>query len=310
MHYTDYLIEEYSEPIRQNYLELNIPGWRLNFLAQRWDYFPGGWQYPGKLSEEEWAHNRRLLVKAGKDVDFDKEADIISHVKGGYRVWLTFRDTDGIERKIDVFISENDSHGVPNGTRKIDDRSPEMTKVWDRVLSGQLTKPEVGLLMDLAGALQDRHGARTPESRLQFIMNGSVIENALLDAAKEVGVKTVVLDTYSQYFYKGSPGNTADFMMLFENFPVLIDAKLVKNIDESPVLQEAHNAQYLICYEFTTKKFITLKTGKECPIDLFKNKEYEEFINRATEIMHEQEKPFIRINSIDVDTGKIDYTRF
>lgn len=313
MNYTDYLIQEYNEytePIRQNYLELNIPSWRLNFLAQHWKYFPGGWQYPGKLSQEDWEYTRDVLVNTGKNVKFDKEADIISHVKDGYRVWLCFYDADGIARKIDVFISEKDSHGVPNGTRRIDSRSPEMTKVWERVLTGQVTPDEARLLVDLASALQDRHGSRTPEAKLQYIMNGSIIEQALLEAAKDCGIKSVVLDTYGQFFYKGSPGNTADFTLFFDMFPVLIDAKLVKNIDESPVREEAHNAQYLICYEFTTKKFITLKTGKECPIDLLKSKEYEEFINRATEIMHEQEKPFIRINSIDVETGKIDYTRF
>lgn len=313
MNYTDYLIQEYddyTEPIRQNYLELSITSSRLHVLAQGWKYFPGGWQYPGKLSQEDWEYARAVLVNTGKNVKFEKEADIIYHAKYSYRVWLCFYDADGIARKIDVFISEKDSHGVPNGTRRIDSRSPEMSKVWERVLTGQLLQDEARLLLDLASALQDRHGVRTPTAKLQYIMNGSVVEQVLLEAAKDCGIKSVILDTYGQFFYKGSPGNTADFILFFDMFPVLVDAKLVKNIDESLVREEAHNAQYLICYEFTTKKFITLKTGKECPIDLLKSEEYKEFINRATEIMHEQEKPFIRINSIDVNTGKIDYTRF
>ena len=310
--FTDNLIQDYSN-IRNNYLELNIPSWRLNFLAQnQWRYYDqqsGRVAYPGKLSKEEWEEALQKFIAAGKQVRVEPEAEIIYNLPKSYVIWLEFYDSTGAKCKIDVLIGKTDSHGQSNGTRKIDPRCPKVATVRKAIINESLSVEELAQLADIVSTRPTKGDMSSIEKKIQYKLNGSVIEDVFKDSAEDLGIKVDELDPYNEYFYKGSPGNLADFDVHFKDGTIRVDIKLIGSEDTSIVEADAHDAQFLVCWDWRDQEFIT-KQVNQSNIDITTIPIYNSIIEAAAQKLKNGYGPLININSINLNTGKIEYTIF
>ena len=306
--FTDELIKDYTPAVRQNYVELSpsFTGKLLQWFANKMVYYPSEHPYPGKLSQEEWEEALRLLKEAGPSIQFEKEAEIIYNNPKSYVLWLIFKDINGNKHKIDIQLPKATKNGS-NGERKIDVRSPLVDELRQDILNGYIEPSKLAIIQDIAEAQPNKPGIETVEKKVQYKVNGTLVEDALEQAAAEENVKLAVLDPYSKYYYKGSPGNIADFDIYLDAGTVRFDAKLVKNGLTSEVRSESHDASYLVCYSINAKDFIIEKAA-ECEIDLANDPQFKNILARAKEILKNAD--IIGIKSFDYDTGKVDFRIF
>ena len=305
---TDELINDYS-PIRQNYIEFSpkVTGKLLQWFAEKsWAYYESTKSYPGKLTKDEWEETLNLFKEAGPNVQFDKEAEIIYNNPKSYVIWLTFKDINGNEHKLDVLIpkaTQNES----NGERKIDGRCPKVDDLRQDVLAGYIEPSKLAIVKDIADAQPNKPGIETPEKKVQYKINGSTVEKALEQAAAELNIKMNILDPYSDYYYKGTPGNIADFDIYLEHGVVRFDAKLVKTAITETTKKEAHDAAYLVAYCIDSKDFVVEQVA-DCEVDLANDLQFKNMLVIAKKLLESAQ--IIGINSFDYQTGKIDFWLF
>lgn len=306
--FTDKLINDYIPVVRQNYVEFSpqFTGKFLQWLANKIVYYPSTKPYPGKLSQEEWEKTLNLLKEAGPTVQFEKEADIIYNNPKSYVLWLVFNDINGNKHRIDIQVPKA-TRNESNGERKIDNRSPFVDELRQDILNGYIEPSKLIIIKDIADAQPNKTGIETVEKKVQYKLNGALVEDALEQAAKEKGVKIDKLDPYGNYYYKGTPGNIADFDIFLNAGKVRIDAKLVKNEITTVTRSESHDASYLVAYSINTKDFIIEKVA-ECEVDLANDLQFKTILIRAKEIL--KSAPIIGINNFDYETGKVNFWLF
>lgn len=303
--FTDELSKDYTPAVRQNYVEFNpsFTSRLLQWFADKMVYYSSGRPYPGKLNQEEWEETLRLLKEAGPNVQFEKEAEIIYNNPKSYVLWFTFKDINGNKHRIDIQLPKATKNSS-NGERKIDPRSPLVDDLRQAILNGYIEPSKLAIIKDIAEAQPNKPGIETVEKKVQYKVNGTLVEDALEQAAAKENVKLDILDPYGKYYYKGTPGNIADFDIYLNAGKVRFDAKLIKNTFTEGTKNEAHDASHLVGYSISTKEFIVEKVA-DCEVDLANDPQFKNILAKAKEIL--KDAPIVCINSFDYETDKVDF---
>ena len=303
--------------IRNNWLELKINLYEIKMQVSSANYYPKG-SYAGKLSEQDWTKTKDLFLELynHKQLKVLPEAEIIStlHTENGktkYVVWLEFIDTATNNiYKLDVPIWKTNYDGNRINERHIDNNCPLVETVRNAILNNEMTAEDLETLIDIVNSRPDKL-VKTPEGKVQYKLNGSLAEDIAVITANEVGLNlSDDLDPYNKYFYKGSPGNLSDFDITLDNGKkVRVDIKLIKSDDTSKVEKDAHDADYLICYNFNANRLVVKKVKDSCQIDLLADELFKKFMQKypvnAKNIL--SKTPLIQINSFNLETGKVDW---
>lgn len=278
-------------------------------MAERWSYYPNS-AYQGALPFAEWTAERDLLVSLGDKAQISREADIAMTNSKAYVVWLTFRDLDGNDHHIDGSIWKTTFDGEPNGIRHIDSRSPFVADVRRRAEFGDpFSSEELSDIIDILSSRSNKI-VSSAELKLQYKLNGTVIEDAFKEAcSRSRSVSSCIeLDPFGNRIYKGSPGNLSDFEVVFCSHRLRIDVKLIKSADPAIVKLAAHDANVLICYDWSDDKVIVTA---EKPLDdgfaIAESEGFAEFCQEFKMVVHEtlKHEPFLRIVKIDTESNKI-----
>lgn len=294
--------------VENNYLDLAIKPSELVWQANnRWKYFGGGWQYPGKLTEEEWNEARQAFIDAGDHVQIDKKADIIKNLADVYTVWLGFTGADSAHYKIDVPIWKKNFKGSSNGDRRIDPRCPTVNDTRKKIIDRAITPEETLILEDILNSRPDFAHVDTIEEKLQYKLNGSVVETAFKYALRKLNIPFKELDTYGDYIYKGSPGDLADFDIGLDRIVYRVDTKLIKSTDTSGVKKLAHDADILITYSIDAQDVIVDIMNSKFDY-VVETEKFKELVQTLKDEMNSYDKPFIRIKSINTLTGEVEYS--
>lgn len=301
-------------PIRNNYVKLSLTAEELQDMAKHAEFYSGTDlnAYRGKLSRAEWLALRDEFVNLGENTVVDPEAEIIYNSYDHYTVWLRFIGKDGAWKQFELMIPKaKDSNGIETA-RMVDERCMKTGLIYNKLRAGQLTKEEMTELLDIVTAT----GAKYLDSkilRIQYKINGYIVEKAVERAAKDLGLTCIELDPYGDLFYKGTPGNLSDFKIYFDNTPVKVEVKLIQKGITEAVRNAAHNAQVLVCYSLSKKQFIA-EQFSNCPIDLLNNPEFIALLQKATinlrNIADNTGGPFISLTEFNPDTGKISFNLF
>lgn len=306
--YTDKLIEEYMTELSPHWVELSIEPWRFNYLAQNW-ICPKNADNRQILSEEDWEKEKQAFLQMGKNVNVSKQAEICltyynkQYNSTSYLVWLNFIGPDGSIHTIDAWIAEKGKTAT-NAIKHIDERSPKCADILEMIKETGYIPAKIAKLLQTIGATT---WEGTAESKVQSKLNSFIQENIFEDTLKELGIEYKKLDVFGDYLYRGDPGSLSDFDIIIDGIITRVDLKLLSN-ESKLVDQKFHDADMLISSSWQDAHIDFYRIFGEPSIeekDIFK-----QLLTTFSLNQKNKGQCFIRINSIDGETGKVDFVMF
>jgi hypothetical protein len=305
-HFTDLLVEEYTDQLQNHWVDLNIEPWRYNYLAKKWKC-PKDSDNRAILPEAEWNEKLKLFLDCGTTVKVDKKAEICRTSYGqygtSYLVWLTFLDRESNEHTIDVWISEY-GKTTKNAEKYIDSRSPLCQDVYDSILKTSSISPEIARLLPTIGS---KTWTGSTETKVQKKLNSNTQQDIFEKAAKECGVTLVKLDKFDDRLYRGDPGCLADYDLIIDNYKARVDLKLLKS-NSTISDQKPHDAALLISSEYQTAEVAYHRVCGNVGIET--TQKFQELLAAFKKNLLLAGSCFLHINKIDLETGMVDYVLF
>ena len=315
--YTDTLINLTEEviPLRNNFVAIEeIPTWRWKYMAENWKC-PTNDRTRAILSAQDWELERTCFLNNLDTCTIENTADIIStsHSKKfgntSYLIWLVFKTADGAEHMLDVWMPES-GKSARNVVKHIDDRSPTCQSVLDQILnSGQIDLSTARLLPDIGSITWEG----TTETRVQKKLNSYIQTKIFMDTVQELSEKLNLdisvhqLDAFDDFLYKGDPGSLADIDLTINGQTERVDLKLLKDLD-TLTSQKAHDATMLIGSNWKTANVTYLRLTGDPTIE--NTSTFKLLLNTFKKNLIKAGACFIHIDKIDLNTGKVDFSKF
>ena len=264
------------------------------------------------MSADNWEKERQALLAYGNNLLINTKALLCGtfHNKNtGYLVWLEFTGPDRVMHKLDCFINDSDCEVI-----KVVDGIDCETVYADIINNGSIN-PSVARKLNSIGSITWQGSA---EAKTQYKLN-SFREQKCFEkvAAKCPFVELKQLDCFDNFLYRGDPGCLADYdlTLILKNGARLttrVDLKLLNDLSTIADQQKkAHDAELLIASALLTPE--TQGYWVKAPshaIHIENTEEFQKFMRLFEEELAKESPQYIKIHSIDTDTGRVIYDFF
>lgn len=290
----------------------------LDHAKTRWKFpkFKNDTQY----TEADWTEAYNAFLNYGEQVQICRTAELCTtFYKYGtcFLIWLSFTGPDQQEHRIKIYMPEY-YHNIHFAMKIVD--GIQCNFIYNAIVNTGYIPVRFARKMQDVGSVK---WSGTAESRNQLKLNSAIDQKIFEYVVKEHSKATLKqLDPFDDYLYKGDPGKLADYDLILplKNGSVIqtrIDLKLLKDVEDATLqVQNPHDAELLICSSiFEPSKVRYLRVANLERADKVEETEefkmlIETFSKALDELTHIPGSRYIKINHIDMNTGKVDFTYY
>ena len=286
---------------------LDIPA--LLSKALTW-YCPNFKENRRILSAINWEKERQALLAYGNNVIITTRAQLHGTFYNdsiSYLIWLEFTGPDQVNHKLDCFIDET----VGDITKVVD--GIECETIYTDIITKGYIDPSVARKLNSIGSITWQG---TPEYKTQYKLNSSRQQKCCEKAAELCPfVVLKQLDCFDDYLYRGDPGCIADYdlTLLLDDGTRLttrVDLKLLSKL-HTIADQKAHDAELLLASAlFTSDTQGHWVKAPSHATHIENTKEFQKFMELFEKELAKAAPQYIKIHSIDPNTGKVIYDFF
>ena len=312
-----YLSNEDTTAFENQYIVLTMPLNTILWFAKNQWKCPKHAEHRQILSALDWQKEREALLAYDTNLKINTKAQLCStyHTQGtSYLVWLEFTGPDSAVHKLDCYINEKSRDGKTTYAIKVVD-GIECETVYTEIIAKGYINPAVARKLNSIGSITWDGSA---ESKTQYKLNSFCEQKCFEKAAAACPfVELRQLDCFDDFLYRGDPGSLADYdlTLILENGTKLttrVDLKLLNNLDTiKDQTKKAHDAELLLAASLLTPDTdgYWVKPPKHA-VRIEHTKEFQIFMQLFENELKKHSHQYIKIHSIDTETGRVIYDFF